>query len=340
MPLTVIFLEGIVYSLGLWILFVGKISLERMAQGGREWSRLRAWIRMVGGTLAITSVFFLQQTVFLLSSWSTGDLGWFYFYLATEIAFCFSLALTTWFGCSFLEKARSDDAPLWLKRAFMGLPLATALAYAVSLVANLPRGRALLEAGESIGWPNFVVIASSIILLGCYFAHRRRIIDPEPRGLCFSFILVVLFSLIAEVVTYALPMEIWDWLGISRYLTETSLVISAYFLVSLAYIRRETRETEKRKRTASDEFASGAPASVTLERFCERFSLSSREVEVVRCLCLGMSNQKIADTLFVSLSTVKTHLHRILVKTGRKSRTALVAQFGGQFSMDGSQPLH
>jgi non-specific serine/threonine protein kinase len=53
--------------------------------------------------------------------------------------------------------------------------------------------------------------------------------------------------------------------------------------------------------------------------------LSSREVEVVRLLADGLTNQEIADTLFVSLRTAATHVDHILTKLGVRSRTAAVA---------------
>jgi len=54
--------------------------------------------------------------------------------------------------------------------------------------------------------------------------------------------------------------------------------------------------------------------------------LSQREMEVLRHIAAGLSNQKIAATLFVSMSTVKTHLRNIYTKLEVHSRTAAVAR--------------
>jgi DNA-binding NarL/FixJ family response regulator len=48
--------------------------------------------------------------------------------------------------------------------------------------------------------------------------------------------------------------------------------------------------------------------------------LSSREVEVLRLLARGRSNQQIATDLSISVSTVKNHVHRILKKLGVSDR--------------------
>ena len=50
-------------------------------------------------------------------------------------------------------------------------------------------------------------------------------------------------------------------------------------------------------------------------------NLSERELEVLRKIAQGLSNQDIADQLFISLHTVKTHARKINVKLGARSRT-------------------
>ncbi len=54
-------------------------------------------------------------------------------------------------------------------------------------------------------------------------------------------------------------------------------------------------------------------------------SLTAREVEVVRLLAAGRTNREIADTLFLSVHTVRAHLRSILNKTDTTSRAAAVS---------------
>lgn len=56
------------------------------------------------------------------------------------------------------------------------------------------------------------------------------------------------------------------------------------------------------------------------ENAVAEFRLSKRELEVLDLLAVGYSNQEIAATLFVSLSTVKTHVSGILEKMDVKRR--------------------
>jgi DNA-binding NarL/FixJ family response regulator len=51
--------------------------------------------------------------------------------------------------------------------------------------------------------------------------------------------------------------------------------------------------------------------------------LSEREVQVIRCVARGCSNQEIADELFLSLETVRTYLRRTFAKLDVRDRTQL-----------------
>ena len=54
-------------------------------------------------------------------------------------------------------------------------------------------------------------------------------------------------------------------------------------------------------------------------------SLTRREVDVVRLVAEGLSNQQIARRLVVSEATVKTHLNHVLSKLDVDGRPGLVA---------------
>ncbi len=49
--------------------------------------------------------------------------------------------------------------------------------------------------------------------------------------------------------------------------------------------------------------------------------LTSQELKVLKCLADGLSNKDIAEVLFLSNSTIKTHISHILVKLDVKNRT-------------------
>ena len=69
------------------------------------------------------------------------------------------------------------------------------------------------------------------------------------------------------------------------------------------------------------------PASATFVRDSTRLEslgVTPRELEILELIASGLSNREIADTIFVSENTVKTHSSRIFDKLGAKRRTQAV----------------
>lgn len=60
------------------------------------------------------------------------------------------------------------------------------------------------------------------------------------------------------------------------------------------------------------------------ENVFNKYNLSDRERDVIIFVLKGFSNKKIADTLFISLSTVKTHVHNVFKKTKTETRYELI----------------
>jgi two-component system, NarL family, response regulator LiaR len=55
-----------------------------------------------------------------------------------------------------------------------------------------------------------------------------------------------------------------------------------------------------------------------------RLDISKRELEVLELMASGLSNQEIADKLFVSLNTIKTHSSNLFLKLEVNRRTQAV----------------
>ena len=56
----------------------------------------------------------------------------------------------------------------------------------------------------------------------------------------------------------------------------------------------------------------------------EKVGISKREYEVLELMAKGFSNQEIADKLFVSLNTIKTHSSNLFLKLEAKRRTQAI----------------
>jgi len=56
----------------------------------------------------------------------------------------------------------------------------------------------------------------------------------------------------------------------------------------------------------------------------DNINISKREIEVLQLVAEGLSNQEIADRLFISKRTVDGHKNSLIVKTGSKNMVDLL----------------
>ena len=86
-------------------------------------------------------------------------------------------------------------------------------------------------------------------------------------------------------------------------------IVAIVFFVIGAIINRRTIQKESLR-----------PSTIDLEKIKE-LGLSKRELEVLCEVAQGLSNLEIANKLYVSESTIKTHVSNLLVKLNAKRRT-------------------
>lgn len=89
-------------------------------------------------------------------------------------------------------------------------------------------------------------------------------------------------------------------------------IIAAVFLGIGIFINKKT---QKQPETSNDQ--------INLQKV-EELGLSKREYEVLKEVALGLSNHEIANKLFVSESTIKTHVSSLLLKLNAKRRTQAI----------------
>ena len=69
---------------------------------------------------------------------------------------------------------------------------------------------------------------------------------------------------------------------------------------------------------------SPAPKGVINEKKLKQIGLSKREYEILQLIDQGLSNQEIADRLFLSESTVKKHVSNVFLKLDVQRRTEAI----------------
>lgn len=93
--------------------------------------------------------------------------------------------------------------------------------------------------------------------------------------------------------------------------------------------------TQKQPTVVIKEVAVPVPAPVPFvpdDRRREDLSITRRELEILELIAQGLSNREIAQKLYVSENTVKTHSSRIFEKLGARRRTQAV-QLGKEFGL-------
>ncbi|ATZ06772.1 response regulator [Corynebacterium striatum] len=115
---------------------------------------------------------------------------------------------------------------------------------------------------------------------------------------------------------------------LTTYDTQSDIV-SAVEAGALGYLLKDAPEqalhdavlaTAAGKRTLAPEVAALLAERITRPEV----ALSSRELEILEALATGKSNKELAQRLFISEATVKTHLIHIYQKLGVDTRTAAV----------------
>lgn len=92
---------------------------------------------------------------------------------------------------------------------------------------------------------------------------------------------------------------------------QISIFEKAYFIEIIA----NTESDESSKIAAAVYDFANIYEIVTLD-YCKRFSLTKRESEIFQFMIKGLSSKEIADKLFISIPTVKSHLNSIYQKFG------------------------
>ena len=112
---------------------------------------------------------------------------------------------------------------------------------------------------------------------------------------------------------------------VSRLTNATLRVVPANSGMDVWRNRAAVREIVQFLKTGPGPKPTPARSRPRSNRAAHPAGLSDREVEVIRLLAAGRTNQQIADDLFISLNTVSYHLRNIFAKTSASNRTEAAA---------------
>jgi DNA-binding CsgD family transcriptional regulator len=140
-----------------------------------------------------------------------------------------------------------------------------------------------------------------------FIVYRTRgIKDPDKQmGIrIFGYIFFVCQTMFILTTNYTLKL----------------LLSFAYILPPLLYLNRFLKKY----------FREHSPIMENEEKTQQiffKYNISEREQELIYLICKGKTNKEISDTLFISLQTVKHHIHSIYKKLKIKNRVQLTNFF-------------
>jgi DNA-binding CsgD family transcriptional regulator len=204
---------------------------------------------------------------------------------------------------------------IMLVRIAPALWAAHAVALLVALTAQVGRGvigaLGLATLLGQLRLPAIGAISLYLLYAGIICVRYGRLDDSPTVASLLSRVgwLLALFAPLSTVfylVLYTVPPDLRP-------------VFSLDFLFALGWSAVLISAFVRHLSSPETELEQGVPAG-----FRENYQITEREAEVVSLVAQGLSNKEIGERLFVSLTTVRTHLYNVFKKTGAKSRIDLL----------------
>ena len=99
-----------------------------------------------------------------------------------------------------------------------------------------------------------------------------------------------------------------------------------------AFYRKEIQRYLKDRPARPEEKETLQPVQDVFVQLQEQFGLSEREIDVLKLLADGLTNQRIGETLYLSSNTVKFHIRNIYLKMDINNRAQAVSRIHGAVS--------
>ena len=144
-------------------------------------------------------------------------------------------------------------------------------------------------------------------------------------GLCGGLLIAVLKVIEYRFVVVEHSIEIYGGL--------TALVFAGLGIwLGLKLTRKEQVIVERELIVEREVLVRAGTPFALNEKRVQELAITKRELEILGLIADGLSNREIAERLFVSENTVKTHSSRVFDKLGARRRTQAV-QLGKQLGL-------
>ena len=179
----------------------------------------------------------------------------------------------------------------------------------------------------------WLLLATDVILIVAFMASAvARIIYAAAAGMKIElyYMILVTAMLLWNYISYFWGETSVYW-GNSRFIREPLDLTIVFWLIinagSLFFAYHKTFITVLDGE--DDGMSDRRNLKDRINDVCEQYKLTPRERELMELIYAGMSNKEIAETLFLSESTVKTHIYNIFRKLEVKNRVGVICIING-----------
>lgn len=157
----------------------------------------------------------------------------------------------------------------------------------------------------------------------CWFGAKKELPALNKGYLKKLSIISFLFSILIVIEDSFVIFNVDQYSSLTTKIYNRSISEDIFsIVVCLLMIHFFLKDRQVQEETPEEQ-----EEAIMIKRFCHAHQFTQRESEVFELLLFHCTNQEIADRLFLSLGTVKTHVHNIFIKLDIKKRTQIFPLF-------------
>lgn len=306
------------YFLIIFVLGVGTFSVTLALYHKLQGRVLRAFLAFY--TIMTMMVFFNTFTVYIQTN-LTNPNPW--LMLVFNVLRAASIYLLITAIPAFMHYLCNVPGAAVRNGIFVGLTVILFVGF--HLFEYLPARETLMRIGPYLEGTIFMGMMLYTIAVGFTVYPRLQDAAKKPLAQQYLWVLLIFFPGIFSdmYLTHLVPIRMYPIF---------------YGTLSIVFLRHFLSAAWQHTPQAVENLPVTPVTGETLAERCAQYNITDREQEIMAFLLQGYSNPQIAEKLFISLSTVKSHLRNIYPKIGVKSRYELIVHFKDRSDSIPSQP--
>ena len=138
---------------------------------------------------------------------------------------------------------------------------------------------------------------------------------------------IFLYGLILAILVFTLKWLQWKFLIVDSSIDIYIGLIAVFFTILGVWVATQLTKPKIKEVIIEKEVIVPQTEDFTINEIeLKKLNLTKREYEILQLVTKGQSNSDIANNLFLSISTVKTHVSNLYIKMNVNSRAMAIAK--------------